>query len=104
MVPSMKSTQALRCFLFTVFTWREEQALKILILIKQGYFSVDIIHYNPHLHFFSLVQIRKNQVEASTSYPKVAFLVHKMLFFLVLFFLFFCNSGTKSCSVTKELG
>lgn len=37
-VPSMKSTQALRCFLFTAFTWREEKALKILILIKQEYF------------------------------------------------------------------
>lgn len=83
-VPSMKSTQALRCFLFTAFTWREEKALKILILIKQGYFSVDITHYYPHLNFFLLVQLsfttqiqKKNQVEAATSYPKGTFLVHK---------------------------
>lgn len=52
-VPSMKSTQALRCFLFTAFTWREDKASKILILIKQDYFL-----WIQHIFkFFPLVQL-----------------------------------------------
>lgn len=81
MVPSMKSTQALRCFLFTAFTWREEKALKILILIKQGYFSVDITHYNPDLNLsywcnFPLLH-KYEKFEAATDYLKGTFLVDK---------------------------